>query len=110
MKVEQKGHTTIIKDTQANFTQFIVKLIQQHETFKNQNLILDVTHQENIDVDQLKEAKELINMHKKAKKSIVLVAENIDFNAIPKFLIIVPSLLEAHDMIEMDEIERDLGF
>ena len=110
MKVEQKGHTTIIRDTQGNFTQFIVKLINEHDTFKNQNLILDVTHQENIDINQLKEAKDLINMHKKTKKSIVLVAENIDFNAIPKFLIIVPSLLEAHDIIEMEEIERDLGF
>lgn len=110
MKVEQKGHTTIIRDTQGNFTQFIVKLIKEHDTFKNQNLILDVTHQENIDINQLKEAKDLISMHKKTKKSIVLVAENIDFNAIPKFLIIVPSLLEAHDIIEMEEIERDLGF
>ena len=36
--------------------------------------------------------------------------ENIDFNNVPDTLIVVPSVLEAHDIIEMDEIERDLGF
>jgi hypothetical protein len=25
-------------------------------------------------------------------------------------MVIVPTLLEAHDVIEMEEIERDLGF
>ena len=40
MKVEQKGHTTIIKDTQGNTQNFLEKLTQQHATFKNQNLIL----------------------------------------------------------------------
>jgi hypothetical protein len=49
-------------------------------------------------------------MHCKGKKSFVIVAENIDFNAVPKSLVVVPSVLEAHDIIDMDEIERDLGF
>jgi hypothetical protein len=39
-----------------------------------------------------------------------LVVQNIDFNKVPTSLSVVPTLLEAHDMIEMDEIERDLGF
>jgi hypothetical protein len=46
----------------------------------------------------------------KGKKSFVIVAENIDYNALSKSLIVVPSVLEAHDIIDMDEIERDLGF
>ena len=40
----------------------------------------------------------------------MIVAENIDFNDVPASLLVVPTLLEAHDMIEMEEIERDLGF
>ena len=36
--------------------------------------------------------------------------ENIDYNAVSSNLIVVPTLLEAHDIIEMEEIERDLGF
>ena len=32
------------------------------------------------------------------------------FTAWLNALVVVPSVLEAHDIIEMDEIERDLGF
>jgi hypothetical protein len=45
---------------------------------------------------------------KKTKKSFVIVVPNVDYNAIPDQLTVVPSLLEAHDIIEM-EIES-LGF
>ncbi|MFN3640990.1 MAG: ribonuclease Z, partial [Flavobacterium sp.] len=34
----------------------------------------------------------------------------LNYNDIPEKYNVVPSLLEAHDLIEMDEIERDLGF
>lgn len=110
MKVEQKGHTTIIKDTQANIQNFLEKLTQQHATFKNQNLILDVTHDKNVELKDIKLFSNLSKAHCKGKKSFVLVASDIDFNAIPTQLIVVPSIQEAHDIIEMEEIERDLGF
>jgi len=110
MKVEQKGHTTIIKDTQGNFSNFLEKVSDQFNTYKEQNLILDVSKNENLSVKELKEAKELANKYKKEKKTIVFVAENINFNEIPDYLLVVPSILEAQDIIEMEEIERDLGF
>lgn len=110
MKVEQKGHTTIIKDTQGNFLQFIEKLTTQFNSFKDQNLILDVSKDESISIEDLKQVKDLAKMHKKEKKTMVFVASTIDFNAIPRFLVVVPTVLEAHDIIEMEEIERDLGF
>jgi uncharacterized protein YueI len=110
MKVEQKGHTSIIKDTQGNFSNFIEKVAEQFNTFKEQNLILDVTKDEKLSIKDLKEAKDLAKKHKKEKKTMVFVAENIDFNKIPDYLLVVPSQLEAYDIIEMEEIERDLGF
>lgn len=110
MKVEHKGHTSIIKDTQGNFSSFIEKITEQFNTYKDQNLILDVTKDDNLSIEDLKNAKDLNKKHKKEKKTMVFVAENIDFNDIPDYLLVVPSILEAHDIIEMEEIERDLGF
>jgi hypothetical protein len=49
-------------------------------------------------------------MHKESKKSFVLVTSDIDHNAVSHKLAVVRSLQEAHDIIEMEEIERDLGF
>jgi hypothetical protein len=34
----------------------------------------------------------------------------LDYNAVPDTLTVVPSILEACDIIEMEEIEWDLGF
>ena len=110
MKVDKKGHTTIIKDTQGAVLLFLEKVTKEHHSFINQNIILDVTHDAGVTLKDIKQFSDLSKVHQKGKKSFVIVAANIDFNAVPTKLIVVPSLLEAHDIIEMEEIERDLGF
>lgn len=110
MKVDQKGHTTIIKDTQNNVAAFVEKLTNEYHAFQNQNLILDVSQDKAISNADLAYFKDLAKNHKKAKKSMIVVTDSVDFNKVPNYLNVVPSVLEAHDMIEMDEIERDLGF
>lgn len=110
MKVDTKGHTITIKDTEGAVTTFIEKVTNQHTSYKDFNLILDVFNDKSVDIASIKLFLPLIKIHKKAKKSIVIVADAIDFNAVPASIIVVPSLLEAHDIIEMEEIERDLGF
>ncbi len=47
---------------------------------------------------------------KKAAKSFVLVTNSISYEEAPENLSLVPTLQEAKDVIEMEEIERDLGF
>ena len=110
MKVEQKGHTTIIRNTQGNTADFQFKIVHEYNSFKSKNLILDLSHDKQLTMQDIKLFVDLAKLHKKAKKSLVLVTDNIDFNAVPVSITVAPSLLEAHDIIEMDEIERDLGF
>jgi hypothetical protein len=110
MKVEQKGHTTIIKDTESSFEVFMQKLTTQYYSFKSVNLIIDVTHDKSFEISNLKQFSDFAKAHKKNKKSFVVVATAIDFNNVPTSITTVPSILEAHDIIEMEEIERDLGF
>jgi len=110
MKVEQKGHTTIIKDTESSLEVFLQKLSAQYNSFKSVNLIIDITHDKAFEISNLKQFLDLAKVHKKNKKSFIIVAENIDFNKVPTSINTVPTLLEAQDIIEMEEIERDLGF
>ncbi|PXY39794.1 ribonuclease Z [Flavobacterium cheongpyeongense] len=110
MKVDQKGHTVIIKDTQGDFKSFLDKVTQQFKTFEKQNIIIDLTSDSNLSENDLKLFLPLSKQQKKAKKSFVIVVLDFDFNAVSDKLTVVPSLLEAHDIIEMEEIERDLGF
>jgi len=110
MKVEQKGHTTIIKNTQSGTAAFYEKLMHEYNSYKSQNLIIDLTHDKALTLKDIKLFLEMVKLHKKSKKSLVLVADDINFNDVPDKLTVVPTLLEAHDIIEMEEIERDLGF
>jgi predicted AAA+ superfamily ATPase len=110
MKVDQKGHTVTIKDTQKDFKSFLEKVTQQFKTFEKQNIIIDLTANSELSESDLKLFLPLAKQQKKAKKSFVIVVDDLDFNAISDKLVVVPSLLEAHDIIEMEEIERDLGF
>jgi hypothetical protein len=110
MKVTIKGHTITIKDTEGNIVAFLEKINNQYHSFKEHNLILDISHDQSVDVKSIGIFSDLAKKHKRENKSLVLVAKDLDYNKVPVAIIVVPTQLEAHDMIEMDEIERDLGF
>lgn len=110
MKVERKGHTTTIKNTQYKTAEFFQKLNSEYNTYKSQNLIIDLSFDKAVTMADIKLFLEMAKTHKKEKKSLVLVVDDINFNDVPAKLTVVPTVLEAHDIIEMEEIERDLGF
>jgi hypothetical protein len=110
MKVERKGHTTTIRNTQYKTAEFFQKLSNEYNSYKSQNLIIDLSPDKTITMSDIKLFTDMAKSHKKEKKSLVLVADNINFNDVPVKLIVVPTTQEAHDIIEMEEIERDLGF
>ncbi|TDW49084.1 hypothetical protein EV144_103610 [Flavobacterium sp. 270] len=110
MKVDVKGHTVTIKDTKKDLNAFLENVTQQFKTYEKQNVIIDLLSHSDLSEKDLKLFLPLSKQHKKAKKSFVIAAADLDFNAISDKLVVVPSLLEAHDIIEMEEIERDLGF
>lgn len=110
MKVEQRGLITIIKNTQSSTKEFYQKLQHEYNSFKTQNLIIDLSHDKAITIKDINLFLEIVKSHFKSKKSLVFVTDVINFNDVPERIIVVPTILEAHDIIEMEEIERDLGF
>ena len=110
MKVDHKGHTTIIRNTQGSTARFREKVVQEYHSFQKQNLILDLSQDNDLTMEDVKSFATLTKTHAKEKKSLILVADRVNYNAVPNSITLVPTVLEAHDIIEMDEIERDLGF
>lgn len=111
MKVKENGHTLIIKKGEGTLLEFIEKIKAQYKTYKKFNIIIDLS---NVSIDEQGEDlllfEEIAALQIEENKSFVLVVENIDYNEFDEELVVVPTLLEAHDIIEMDEIQRDLGF
>ena len=97
--------TNIITISSNNLTEFIAEIEQQN--IKN-NTIIDCTNVVNLSIKEINLFLPLAKKFKKEKKSLVIVAININFNKVSDKINVVPSLQEAHDFIEMEEIERDL--
>ncbi|AWA30897.1 ribonuclease Z [Flavobacterium magnum] len=110
MKVEKKANITTIRETEGDFTAFLMKITHECKSFEEQHLIIDISNLEGLSVKEINGFLPLSNAHRKAGKSFVVVARDIDFNKVSDKLSVVPTKIEAHDIIEMEEIERDLGF
>ena len=63
-----------------------------------------------LNLDKLLKFLKLSNYHRSTKHSFVFVNDAINIDDIPEEIIVVPTLEEAGDIVEMEEIERDLGF
>ena len=110
MKVEERGHTVTLKDTKGNIKAFLDLVTSEYNSYKESNIILDITQDSKVTLNDILGFLSLSNKHRQTKKSFVIVVTDFDFNEVPEEMIVVPTVLEAHDIIEMEEIERDLGF
>jgi hypothetical protein len=110
MKVDQKGHTVCIKDTQGDLVSFLMKVTHEYKSFEKYNIIIDIRMHKNLPMAAINGFMPLSKIHKKAKKSFVIVTSDLDHNSVSDKLAVVRSIQEAYDIIEMEEIERDLGF
>jgi anti-anti-sigma regulatory factor len=108
MKITHNNHTTVFEIT-GEFALALAQIDALYETYQNQNIIVDASAIV-IDKSIIKALEPLLKKHKKQKKSFVIATKGIDFNKITTKISIVPTVQEAHDMIELEEIERDLGF
>lgn len=110
MDIEKKGHTVILSYQESDNQSFTEVLINSQNDFLEKNLIINLTPAKHVGMGDIMALIPVSDSHRKRKKSFVVVAPNIDFNDVPEEIVVVPTILEAHDLIEMEEIERDLGF
>jgi hypothetical protein len=110
MEIQQNANTSIIKNFEIDLTTFVANLKLQFESYQNQNIIIDISNLKGLKNKDLIVFLDCIKMSKKNKKSFVVVISDFDFNKATAKINVVPTIQEAHDIIEMEEIERDLGF
>jgi hypothetical protein len=110
MQIQKKGNSVIIKDSNIDLEQLSLQLTGDYQNYNDKNIILDITNYKGLAPKDLTIFLPFAKNHKKNKQSFVIVISDIDFNKVSDKINIVPTLQEAHDIIEMEEIERDLGF
>ncbi|SDS65072.1 hypothetical protein SAMN04487764_2716 [Gillisia sp. Hel1_33_143] len=110
MKIIEKDNYKILKDEKNDIAGFANYMSQNHSIFKEDNVIVDVLKKGDLELEELLMFLEISNIHRAEKKSFVIVNDAINIDQVPEELIVVPTLLEATDIIKMEELERELGF
>ncbi|GAA0722604.1 ribonuclease Z [Aquimarina litoralis] len=110
MIFNKEGSTTIITQEKATVVDFVKAIETKYESMKNDNIVANLFSLKNLSVDDINEFLRVSNKHKANKRSFVIVTDQVSYDESPKEITIVPTLIEALDLIEMEEIERDLDF
>ncbi|GAA3655303.1 ribonuclease Z [Flavivirga jejuensis] len=110
MILDQNGNTSIITQEKATIIELVKKLQALYPKFKSNNIIVVLTSLKELNLQDIIEFLEISNTHRASKQSFVVVSDKINLEDIPEEIILVPTIQEAYDIIEMEEIERDLGF
>ncbi len=110
MIFNKEGSTTIITQEKTTVVEFVKGLEDKYESLKNDNIIVNLFSLKQFTKDDVNEFLRISNTHKAAKRSFVIVTDKISYEDTPSEITIVPTLQEAYDLVEMEEIERDLDF
>ena len=110
MIFNKDGNTTTVLQENISLADFVANLNQAYPRIRKDNIIVNLFSFSKLGADDILEFLDLSNRHRAARKSFVLVTDKISYDDIPDEICVVPSIQEAKDIIEMEEIERDLGF
>jgi len=110
MKILKKEKYTLISSDENSFSDFYTAFVNELPRLKEEHLILELS-------DKFKTSKEdfllflnIAEKKKEKKSSFVIVNKTINVDDFPDNFNIVPTLIEAEDILEMEAMERELGF
>jgi len=108
MIFDKRGNTTIVYQENIALKKFIENLNKSYKNIKNDHLIINLFSFSEITSNDILEFLQISNTHRAANKSFVLVTNKVEYDQVPDEICLVPTVQEANDIIEMEEIERDL--
>lgn len=105
-----KNHV-ILEDERSDIKKFAAYLERiVPSEFDGRNVVVNLQKYKELELDDLLLFLNVSNSHRAKKNSFILVNTSVDIDDVPFEMIVVPTLQEAADIVEMEEIERDLGF
>ena len=113
MQITQQENTTIFswETTDPIGTDFRILVKAHYKNMENQNIVVDLSALEKITAGHVMEFSELSVYNKEhVSKSFVVVIGSLDINKLTETISVAPTLQEALDLIDMEEIERDLDY
>lgn len=110
MNIEQKENYIYITSKSTDFGAFFSDFELKYSEFEKKHLIIEISDDINISENDISLFLKYAEQHQTNGTTFVVVKSNIDVDNFPEWFNIVPTLQEAEDVLEMEEIQRDLGF
>jgi len=111
MTVEQRDDFYLITPSTSTFEVFRDKFKSKKQAWKNEHVVLDLKNITDLSKEDLESFLPSVMEHKETKSSFVILVEGIDIDDLEEQgMNVAPTLIEAQDLMEMEAIERDLGF
>ena len=105
-----KEKSVICGPKQESLKDFLDNFKLNYPDFSKKNVIVDLSALKNVTNSEILLFLNTAKLHHKNNTSFVIIAHNVDIDRLPDELVTTPTLIEALDIIELDEIGRDLGF
>lgn len=110
MKFELKDQNILVFQEEQLSSEFFAAYDLHYPEFQSYNIIFFPAKAQVLTSDFFNALLQRTKAHQHHKKSFVVVSAHWISNELPEELVCVPTLQEAIDLIEMDEMQRDLGF
>ena len=108
MKITSSDKYTLFL-AETDFNTFFDEISIVLSKYKNRNIILDLSNIKS-DKSEIKSLKGFAETQANNSKSFAIILPSFDADAFDELLNVTPTLTEAIDIIDMDEMTRDLGF
>lgn len=109
MTIEKKDTYTLITPTEASLDAFLDVL--NISDFEKENVLINFLNTFQVSIKQIDVFSEIAMAKKENGTSFIIITKEIEIDDLEdESLAVVPTLTEAEDTLEMDAIERDLGF
>ena len=110
MLIEKKENYKLIYSDENSFSKFYSSFLKKEKEFDKENLIVQISNEINITKEDFLLFLSIAKQKKENSTSLVIVYKDINIDDFPEDFNIVPTLVEAEDIIQMEAIERELGF
>jgi len=110
MQIEKKSNYRLLTSNTNSFIDFYNKFVSIEKETKKENIIIKISETINTTKEDLSLFLSVAKSKKENGTSFVIISRSVNVDDFPDTFNIVPTIEEAEDIIEMEAIERELGF
>ncbi|MBE7685131.1 ribonuclease Z [Tenacibaculum piscium] len=110
MKIQDKTNYIFISSQENNCTDFFLSFEKEYVKYQNNHIIVEILADFSPSKENILLFLKYAELHQQNGTSFVIVVKNIAIDDFPEILNIVPTLEEAQDIIDMENMQRELGF